>query len=189
MNEQLFLLINAAPGLSSAQLLFAVFIAKGLVYLAPLMLLGVWLTGNEAGRREVLQVIYAVVVALACAWLIRYFFPHPRPFMIGLGQQYLEHEPTSSFPSNHATFLFTVAVACLAGRRLRVLGGWFLLFAFLVGWSRIFLGVHFPFDISGGLILALVSVSIVRLAYRWSDSILSTAVLHAYDRIFARFGK
>ncbi len=56
-----------------------------------------------------------------------------------------------SFPSAHATFAFMMATL-LAGRfpRYRVI---FFIGAALIGWTRIYLGLHYPTDVvAGGLL-------------------------------------
>lgn len=53
-----------------------------------------------------------------------------------------------SFPSSHATNMG--GVAFLLGWRYRRAAWVAALFAFLVGYSRIYLGVHYPLDVVGG---------------------------------------
>lgn len=70
-----------------------------------------------------------------------------------------------SFPSNHAvnSFAFaTFATAFLAGT-----GPWLFVIAFLVAYSRIYNGVHFPLDVTGGALLGVaLAMLTVRLARR-----------------------
>jgi membrane-associated phospholipid phosphatase len=63
-----------------------------------------------------------------------------------------------SFPSGHTSAAFTVFfIACLAfkSRWVVALG---LIYAFLVAYSRIYLAEHFPRDIAGGMIIAVVTI-------------------------------
>ncbi|WP_199551555.1 phosphatase PAP2 family protein [Streptomyces sp. N35] len=67
-----------------------------------------------------------------------------------------------SFPSNHATIAGASAVAlALIWRGL----GWLTLpLALLMAFSRVFVGVHYPFDVAVGLALgALVAFLVIRL--------------------------
>lgn len=74
-----------------------------------------------------------------------------------------------SFPSGHATTsaavygtIAVLALAALPKPYNRILAVLAILFAFLVGVSRIYLGAHFPTDVLGGWLIALALVSILR---------------------------
>lgn len=72
------------------------------------------------------------------------------------------------FVSSHAANTFAVAMLLL----LIVRKGWFtalmLTWALVVGYSRIYLGVHYPGDIVGGAILGLVCGWLIYLLFDWS---------------------
>lgn len=82
-------------------------------------------------------------------------FPEPAPLIVGvLGD---------SFPSGHAATSF--AGAALLSRYLP--GRWPVLFvlAVAIGFSRVYVGVHYPSDVVGGAILGmLVATALPRLA-------------------------
>lgn len=72
----------------------------------------------------------------------------------------------SSFPSGHTSLGAGFGLMLFgAGRRLGFIG---LLYAVLVGWSRVYLGAHRPSDVVAGLIVgALVSVLLWPRARAW----------------------
>ena len=159
VNRSLFLALNASDGLAGISLNLAIGAAKySIMVLAGIV---VWrgLLGKSRDRIVLSHVVIAVVPALAINYFIGLAFFHPRPFMIDLGHTYLAHLPEASFPSDHATFMWTIAFGLLRWSPTLPSSWIALLLAALTSWARIFLGVHFPFDIAGSMIVALLSVA------------------------------
>lgn len=184
LNHSLFLAINASAGASMPMRTLAVFFAQWLVLSVPLLLAVLWVFGERRQRMIVLLATLGIVLALASNWLIRELWFHPRPFMIGLGQNFLAHAPGASFPSDHASGMFAMAFALILAR-LRKAGLVMLGLALLVGWARVYLGVHFPFDILGGCLVGLLSTWLVRqgLAWRQFDQRLLALLEGTYLRL------
>lgn len=66
----------------------------------------------------------------------------------------------NSFPSGHtatAFTLFLITVFLFPNKKVLIIGG---AYALICGYSRIYLGQHFPLDIAGGIIAALLSVTL-----------------------------
>lgn len=108
----------------------------------------------------------AVALTTLLSWgvvnlFIRYFFFRMRPSeALGI-DALIDANGSSSFPSGHASFFFALALAILFFVDVR--WGWILFSAVcLVSIARIVAGVHWPLDIAGGLIIAIMSVIIVR---------------------------
>lgn len=64
-----------------------------------------------------------------------------------------------SFPSSHATNFF--ALATYFGYYYRKYIWWFILVAALVAYSRVYVGVHYPFDIVGGALLGIICAFLI----------------------------
>ena len=63
-----------------------------------------------------------------------------------------------SFPSGHTTAAFTVfLLACLLIHKRWIIPVTFI-YALAVGYSRIYLAQHFPKDVAGGMLVAVISV-------------------------------
>ena len=105
--------------------------------------------GTRASLGMSLGTIGGLLAALI-AMLVHRLWPQPRPFMLGLGPLWLDHGARPGLPSSHATAMFSLAFSLwLQGARRS--GALVLLLGALVGWSRVFLGVHFPLDILAAL--------------------------------------
>jgi undecaprenyl-diphosphatase len=186
LNRSLFLAINASAEASLPMRELAIFFAQWMVFCVPLLLAVLWIFGEQRQRRVVLLAGLSIALALACNLVIRELWFHPRPFMLGLGQNFLAHAPGASFPSDHASGLFAMAFALILAS-LRMTGLVMLGLALLVSWARVYLGVHFPFDILGGCLVGLLSAWLVRqgLAWRQLDLRLLALLEGVYLRLLA----
>jgi len=99
-------------------------------------------------RRARLVVIFAIAVILltdATSHILKDLFQRPRPFH-PLGDA--THLVSFSFPSNHASNMF--ALATFLSYNYSRSGLLCFPLAALVGYSRIYVGSHYPFDVLGG---------------------------------------
>lgn len=158
VNQALFAAFNAPADVSAPMLLLGKVAAKYLIDVIFAVVVLKWLVGDEQDRRAVTQVLLAVLLSLALNYFVAQLFPRPRPFMIGVGHTFMSHRAESGFPSDHATPMWTIAFGMLMWSR-RSLAGWIALaLAAATSWARVYLGVHFPFDILGSMAVAVVSV-------------------------------
>jgi len=171
LNLLLFSALNAHAGLAGWQLLSAVFAAQWLIFLMPLSLLMLWMGGTGPAREVALRALVAAVCALTVNGLIGHFWYSPRPFVLDVGHTFLLHDPDSSFPSDHATSIFSVALVLAFSRvqEARRIGWMLLPLALVVAWSRVYLGVHWPKDMAGALVVSaamawLASTPVLRAA-------------------------
>lgn len=166
INQSLFFAINAGPD-TPAWVASAVSAAgEWPVYIAMAVLVLLFLMSNKQQRWQLITVGATVVAAIVVTWIIRDIWPHPRPFVLGLGNTLEQHAPNASFPSAHGTFMFAV---CFGLRLLTpfkrvswVMAG----LALLVAWARIFVGVHFPLDMVGAFIVSGLVTITIRIAIR-----------------------
>ncbi|MBB4076087.1 undecaprenyl-diphosphatase [Bartonella fuyuanensis] len=146
----------------SILVLFSIFCAKFLIYVIPLHLCVLWFYGRERERCGVLSICVSICVALFIGYLISLFYFQPRPFVVGLTTPLIQHRATASFPSNHA---LTIA-AYTAGfyfYQYKVAFRFAMIFLCLICWARVFVGVHYPFDILAGIILgSFISLGVIQ---------------------------
>lgn len=126
-----------------------------------------WVTGR---RREALLIAITVIGGSLLMWVLKMGFHRQRP------QPFFDtHLPASySFPSGHALLSFCLcgAAAALFSRDQKKpwirIAIWSIAVVLVVaiGYSRIYLGVHYPSDVLAGYLGALVWVLGVGIAYR-----------------------
>jgi undecaprenyl-diphosphatase len=152
-----FSMLNSNAGLHGWRLELALFCAEWLILLVPIGLLGLWMHGAGAQREAAVKALAASCCALGINAVIGLLWYHGRPFVAGVGHNFLQHAPDSSFPSDHGTIMFTVALALAFSRvpAAKRFGRSMLPLAFVVAWARDFLGVHWPMDMLGALAVAL----------------------------------
>lgn len=158
INHSLFIRLNASEQPHGLSLVTALFFAQYVVWCVPIMVAITWLMGGENLRKILLIAIMSVLIGLLINVIIRSIWPHPRPFVVGIGHTYLFHAADASFPSNHLTFMWAFALSIVMHRTTRSIGIAFILLGIPVAWARIYLGVHFPFDMFGSAICAVISV-------------------------------
>jgi undecaprenyl-diphosphatase len=185
LNLYLFSIFNAHAGLAGWRLSTSVVAAEWLILLVPVVLMLLWLSGIPAERQAAVRAGGAVGVALAVNFACGLLWFHPRPFMAGVGHTFLKHAPDSSFPSDHATIMFTVALVLAASSApgARRLGSLMFPVALVVAWSRVYLGVHYPMDMAGALAVALV---VTLLAGSSFAAACSAALLHLVENLYRR---
>ncbi|MBB5073613.1 undecaprenyl-diphosphatase [Bartonella callosciuri] len=137
----------------SGLILFSIFCAKFLIYIIPLHLCALWFCGENLERRVALSICVSICIALFIGYLISLIYFHPRPFVMEGTTPLIKHRPTASFPSNHALTIASYT-ANLYFYRYKVSFKLAAIFLCLICWARVFVGVHYPFDILAGTILA-----------------------------------
>lgn len=112
---------------------------------------GKWRSRN--GRHGVAAAGFSALLALGIAQVIGSLWDRPRPYEAHPGDAHLllAPSPDPSFPSDHATAAYAIAIAILL--RHRKAGVVALVLATLVAISRVALGTHYPSDVLGGAAL------------------------------------
>jgi len=181
LNHSLFIFINSFAGQNFIIDKFGIIIGEYMPYL--FIAIEVWLYFFKKLKKEALYAFYAVLIGLLINQIIGLFYFHPRPFMDGLGLTLVHHASENSFPSDHTTFMASIAFAFVFLRNTRTLGIFLLLLAIIGGIARVFIGVHYPLDILGSLSTSIVSATLVVLYKNYFDKI-STFVFKIDKAIF-----
>ena len=181
LNISLFSWINASPEASNTSIHFAIFIANDLLYCMILLFAWFWLRGNYDTKKQILKAFIFTSIAILISQCISHVYYHPRPFVMEIGRTLIYHAPNGSFPSDHMLIFSSIAFSYLFSAQ-RKLGVFLLVMAWLVAWSRVYLGVHFPLDMLGAFLLAFaLNFFGLKLWNLYKDTIMQWALtLHFY---------
>ena len=145
------------------------------------VLVGLWFWPGSRIERDnrqwsVIAATIAACVALGVNQVIIRVWQRPRPFLGHHVHLLMAQKTDPSFPSDHATFAFAVAVAVfLASRRVGIAA---LALAALVAISRVYVGEHYPTDVLVGACIGLIAA--------YGTQLLRPLVLPLIDPVMAR---
>jgi len=127
-----------------------------LFFLLPLV--GLFILGRRKGRLVAISLLIATLISdNLTSYVLKPFFNRPRPFITidEIRTQSLPPKkvPSPSFPSCHAANTFAVALV-LSIFFKKTWPIWFFM-AGMVGYSRVYLGVHYFLDVIGGIIVGI----------------------------------
>ena len=121
------------------------------------LLMGFW---KKVWFRNGFLLLFSLLADLIlCNKLLKPLFDRTRPYYV------LDYEPLippvgdASFPSGHTAVSFAAATAIYAINKKWGIAAY--AFAVLMGFSRLYLGVHFPLDVFCGAIVGTVAAKLV----------------------------
>jgi undecaprenyl-diphosphatase len=163
LDYDLFRAVNGLAGRNHVVDAIAVACAKFFPVVFALALVGLWLTWRPTNQRAAFLAGISALVALGIGQLIGMAFPRPRPYLAHQVNLLIPPTADTSFPSDHATLGFAVAV--LIWRYNPRAGTALLLRALVLAFARVFVGAHYPTDVLGGAVLGtLTSMAIAVLS-------------------------
>jgi undecaprenyl-diphosphatase len=167
LDVQLFYLLN--DKVQNSVLDFLMPILTNLDYWRiPILILAISLLifGRKKGRIAVLLLVLGITLSdQLCNSVFKPLVGRMRPcnvlenvhLLIGCSKAF-------SFPSSHATNIFTgMSIFSFVYPRLKV--GLFAIAA-LVAYSRVYVGVHYPFDVLAGVMLGIACTVIIIVLYK-----------------------
>lgn len=162
MNQNLF---NFFYSLSQNDFLahLSLYFSYALTYLS-IFLIMVWsLVTKKRKMYDFSLLVFTGISSWLVARFLKLLFQIQRPF-IQDNIVPLFHETGYSFPSEHTAVLSALAFAIYSINKK--LGIVFFIFTFIVAMSRIVIGVHYPLDILGGVIVGLVTAFLAVKVFR-----------------------
>lgn len=165
MDYFLFQLINNLAGGWRLLDLFGVFCAEYLIFIMAFVALSLLIvykdeTQKKIHRKVVLKVSVAAALSYFFKIIIQLIYQRPRPFVSHEVLQLIDKSASSpSFPSGHTVLAFAIAFSIYFYNKK--LGAIFLVLAALVGLGRIYVGVHYPLDVLGGILIGFLSAYVI----------------------------
>ena len=139
------------PVMNTISIFFDYAGAHGEIWIAFTLLLLLFRRTRKAG----FAMAVALVLYMAAGhFFLKPLFARPRPCDVNTAITILVKRPHGhSFPSGHTASAFAAAFAlCLQNRKLGVPA---LVLAAFIAFTRLYLYVHFPTDVLGGLVLGI----------------------------------
>jgi membrane-associated phospholipid phosphatase len=129
-----------------------------------------WCVDEKKGLRLGIMVLVSVWVNLSLKLLLN----QPRPFFAGYDPSVgMISERLGGFPSGHAqnTLVALTIISSWLTRKWAYIAA--ALICLLVGFSRLYLGVHFPTDVAGGWLIGGILLTVYFLANRRVEALLA----------------
>jgi undecaprenyl-diphosphatase len=163
-DESLFRVLNEVPAAAAAVLtpLSHLFLPAGITVVVVLAV--VYAVARNRGVLPVAAGAAAAGLAWALANAAKAIADRPRPYEV-IADAVLRQQPAhgTSFPSSHTAVTVAVVIALVPflARPVAAAG---MGYAVLVGWSRVYLGVHYPLDVLAGAGIGLATGGVILLA-------------------------
>lgn len=128
-----------------------------------------WMAKKKPAAAALFIALFSVILI---AGSMKYAIDRPRPFDIIQAVDPVYRPSDASFPSGHAMTIFAAAVTI--GKKWRKALIPLLVLAAAVGYSRVYIGVHFPYDVAAGALIGILiglfadSLDLTRLIH-WTD--------------------
>lgn len=136
------------------------FFATFFIYFLFAGLIALWFVDGKIKKEQVVHALLACMFTAIIVFLIKYFFPTLRPYMVNGSEVDVLIKPLDgAFPSGHTAQAFALAVTIFMHDRK--IGWFYLVGAFVIGVARVLANVHYPVDILGGAFVGTLLAVVV----------------------------
>ncbi|MBL4933487.1 undecaprenyl-diphosphatase [Clostridium paridis] len=159
MNLEFFRLINDLANKNTMIDKMMIFFSKDMPYIfmavtAIIFILGM-LNNKIEYRKVALNTIVLTSINLILSFIIGSIYYVDRPFVHNKVNLLFPHTADASFPSDHATGTMSIALGLKNYNKL--LSVILTILSVFVGFSRVYVGHHYPFDIIGAYFIVFVT--------------------------------
>lgn len=148
------------------------FVAEFLVAAVPLALVYLWFQG-ESGKRDSILAFGSAVLGLLISYGMGLLYSHQNPSVTF--ETIVAAKPENAFPSQHTAVIFSV-VWPLFWRDRKNIGTLMLLAALGTGFSRVYIGEHWPVDILGSIVASTIGFGIVYLSEDYLQPVIDPLI-------------
>jgi len=181
LDFQILQAINSLAGKNYPVDLFFIICAKYLIFVIAGAVLGWWISLHsikfpkkiklpenwENEDKKKWQIFWNIILAVCSSYIFSQLLAlikfRTRPFLNSNIKQLLNPLSEKSFPSDHTTVVFATSLAVYFYNKK--LGLVLLGMSLLIGFARIYVGVHYPIDVLGGIILGCLCALIFYLIF------------------------
>ncbi|OPD33063.1 phosphatase [Clostridium botulinum] len=168
MNMEFFRLINNLANKNSVLDKIMIFFSKDIPYIFMAIVAIVFILGitkkNCDYRKVAINTFIIAVINLTISFIIGGVYYMDRPFVHNKVNLLCIHAKNSSLPSDHA--IGTMSTALGLRKYNKLLSLILTVFSIIVGFSRVYVGHHYPLDIIGAYIIVFATNYIYNLKLR-----------------------
>lgn len=161
MNYEVLKNINSLAGNGTTLLdQIMIFTTNAALYIFAILLLTLFLFGNAYTKKTAIYAGLAGIFAILINVCIAQFYYEPRPFVTYHDINVLvPHAADASFPSDHTAGAMGITFSLLLRHRK---WGWLpVAFGLLTGFSRMYVGNHYPGDVLAGIAIGFIAAAVV----------------------------
>lgn len=178
MNMEFFRLINNLANRNTVLDNIMIFFSKDVPYifmavLALMFILGV-MKNNEVYRKASVNAFILTVINLFLSFIAGTIYYVDRPFVHNKVNLLMPHSADASFPSDHATG--TMSIALGLGKYNKVIGIVMTILSIIVGFSRVYVGHHYPSDVISAYIIVFITSYLYSLILKNKVEILYSKI-------------
>lgn len=154
MDEKWFKTINSLAGHNAIVDYLMILISKKVRFLFIFVLIFIWFR-NYSYKNVAIKTVISLLFALFINFLIKTVYFKPRPFMDRKVKLLIPSKKDSSFPSKHTVLAFAFSTSIFLYKQ--VIGVIMGILSILTGFSRIWVGHHYPSDIIGSAFIGTIT--------------------------------